>query len=205
MKRGVIVACLCMLTISGVSVSEAAIRQWSFEPSVYGGFVMADADLMVDNDSTLGVRLALSVLPAFQIEAFADSYETKRADSNRSGTSFKEDYVGLRLFGTFLAKEDGRVKPFISVGAGTVNTEFDKLGDTTIANPDPNGPVRIRPDPEKDEATFGEFALGARIFLWRTFNIRPELALRQTRTVGVTHTNVQFTLSVSAFFFGEKQ
>lgn len=188
MKRAVVVASLLAISLAGISLSEAAvIKKWSFEPAVHFGFIQTDADMRIDSSTISGGSLALSIFPSFQVEVIADSFDAEWERSPYDDSNFKNDYKGLRLIGTFRAQDDVRTMPYIVAGAGIVETTFDRGGDLRTL---------------EDDATYGEIGFGVRAFLWRTVNVRGEVALKQSRTVEVTQSNVAFTVYLSAFFFG---
>lgn len=198
MKRGVVVASLLAVLLAGVSLSEAAVvKKWSFEPAVHYGVVQSDKDMNIGSATLIGGSLAFSIFPSFQVEVFADSFEAELESSSFDDSEYTNEYRGLRLIGTFRAQEDVRVMPYIAAGAGYVDTEIDRGGGRRIL---------------EDDGGYGELGVGVRAFLWKTLNVRGELALRQSRTLAipreqtreVTQSNIFFTVYLSAFFFGSE-
>jgi hypothetical protein len=195
MKRGLALAILFSIFILGLSPANAAIRKWSVEPGIYGGPVLMDADLFVEDPIIFGGSLAFSVLPAFQVEIISSSLTAdSQRDSARSGAELKMDTVGIRLLGTFLAEEDIRVMPVLGIGTGNIETEGT------------NGSGRRT---FKKDASYSEAIFGARISLWRDINLRAAGVLRHGRTIdtsgsGTTHVNFQVEIGVSVWLFGAK-
>lgn len=189
MKRAVIVASLLALALAGIQSSEAAvIKKWSVEPAIRASLYTTDADLAIEDTSSFGGSLAFSVLPAFQVELLADEFDAESEDIDKDDTEYKNKYKGIRALGTFLAQEDVRVMPYVGAGYGKVETTFDKGGG--------------RPVLEDDSSTYGEFVLGARVFVWKTLNLRGEFSLKQHRSLDQTQTNTAFSIYLSTFFFG---
>jgi len=189
MKRGVLVACAVAVLLGGLSSSEAAIRRWSGEVGIHGGYEKMDADLEVKDDWIYGATLGLSVFPAFQVEAIFATVSTESAKSAYEGSDFSLDFTGLRLVGTFRAGEDSKVKPYVVAGGGTVKNTFDKGGTRPV---------------DDDNAAYGEIGVGVRYFLWKDLDLRGEAGLRHLRTLGVTQSDFHFTVGVSFFFLGKK-
>jgi opacity protein-like surface antigen len=192
MKRCLVVAVLLAIALAGIQSPEAAvIKKWSVEPAVRGSFYTTDKDLAVDNDTTFSGSLAFSVLPSFQVELFADELNAESLEIEREDTEFTNEYQGIRLIGTLRAQEDERVLPFVGAGYGKVKTTFDRGGDKVLL--------------EDDSSPYFEFTLGARVFVWKSMNIRGEFSLKQHRSLERTQTNTAFSIYLSAFLFGSKE
>lgn len=195
MKRAAVLLFVAALVLAGISPANAeAIRKWSVEPAIHGGFVSLDADLKADDTTFTGASLSLTVHPAFQVEAISTTFSTE-SSLGASGNDYKQEMVGLRLIGTFLADQDVRTMPYIAAGGGKIKSTGDPGGNATKTF--------------EEEASYAEVAFGARVFVWKGFNVRPELGLQHSRTIDEigrdrTHTNFHFTVGLSWFLFGSK-
>jgi len=190
MKRGVVLACALASLAFGASTSEAAaIRKWSVEAGVAGGYNKVDADAELQDSSISGIRVGLAIAPSFSVEAFIDSTSTESAQQVFAGSDFSQDSIGLRLIGTFRSTEDVKAMPYIVAGGGQIKTDFDPGTGAAL---------------ESDEASFGEIGGGVRYFVWKGFSVRGEFAIRQYRTLDVTHADSLFTVGLSWMLGGKK-
>ena len=194
MKRALVLPFVAALFLAGAAPADAAIRKWSVEPAVHGAWMKIDKDLNVDDTSFSGVSLSLSVTPAFQVEAMTSTLTTESDFLDRSDDEYKQDMTGLRVIGTFLSDQDVRTMPYLAAGTGRIKTAADRGGNRAVF---------------EDESSYSEVALGTRIFIWKDFNIRPELGLRHSRTINIagrdtTHANFYFSVGLSWFLFGSK-
>lgn len=188
MKRAVVLAAVATLLLAGLSPAEAAIvKKWSVGVSAHGGFEKVDKNADWNDTLITGARLALSINPAFQVEASYDSFSTDSDDSDSPISDVTVDFTGLRFVGTFFAQEDMKVMPYVAVGVGIQDTKLEfSDGSDTIT----------------DDGTYGELSFGARVFLWRQLHIRAEAGFRQSRTVDVTQTNTHVTVGLAYLFGG---
>jgi len=190
MNRGAILVALLTGVLAAGSSPEAAVRKWSAEVGVNGGFNKLDGDSEIQNTTVAGVRIGLSVLPALQVEVTLDTTSSESTLPAFSGSDFSQDYTGLRLIGSFLATEDVKVNPYIVAGGGLLKTEFDRGGSRPLLD---------------DETTYGEIGVGVRYKIWKDLNARGEIVIRHYRTLEVTHADAQFTAGISFFLFGSKK
>lgn len=194
MKRAAVLLFVAALVLAGITPADAAIRKWSVEPAIHGGFVQTDSDLKADDTTFTGATLGLSVMPSFQVEVTSTTFSTESPSLGQSGNEYKQEMIGLRLVGTFLADQDVRSAPYIAAGGGKIKSTADPGGNKSTF---------------EEEASYAEIAFGARIFVWKGFNVRPELGLQHARTIDIigrdrTHTNYHFTVGLSWLLFGSK-
>lgn len=191
MKRAALPLSALAVLLSLVSAPQAALKKWSIEPSVHGAYYYIDKDAQLEH-TTYGMgRLGLVIFPAFEVEATFEQVSTDSKEERFSNADWQSDFAGLRFLGTFRATEDEKVYPYIVAGVGKVKTTFD----SGIAG---------QPE-EEDSAVYDEVGFGARIFLWKQLNIRPEFALHHYRTLGQTETNARYSVGISYFFLGSKK
>jgi hypothetical protein len=190
MKRGVLLCCLLASVILGASSTHAAaIRRFSIEGGVDGGYNKIDADAEYQNASITGFHVGFALFPNFTIEAMIASTSTESAQQAFAGSDFQVDYAGLRLLASFRATEDVKVVPYIAAGGGRIKVEFDPGNGTPVLD---------------DEATYAEIGAGARYFIWKGLNARGEILIRHARVLDVTHADAHFVLGISWMFGGKE-
>ena len=188
MKRALVLAAVAALLVAGASPAEAAvIKKWSVDAGIHGGWDKIDGDTEWDSNFIAGARIGLSIMPALQIELSYDKISTQPNQDDAGFGDVTIEYTGLRFVGTFFAQEDVNVMPYVAAGVGIEDNEVE-LEDGS--------------DSLTDDGTYGELTFGARVFVWKSLQIRPEFGFRQSNTLGITQTNAHLTVGVSYMFGG---
>lgn len=188
MKRGAALLFLGILLVS-CSSAEAAIRRWSIDPGIYGGYNYVDSDAELDNTFFGGARIGLAVWPSLIFEVTYDSISSKSIDQALSGSDYSEESYGIRLLGTFRAGEDVKVVPYVVGGYGVTDVQFDLGGNRGSRD---------------DETSHEEIGAGVRYFVTKDFSVRPEIVIKHFRAADVTHADVHYQVGLSWFLFGKK-
>jgi hypothetical protein len=186
MKRGAALLSLAILLLF-CSSADAAIRKWSIDPGIYGGYDYIDGDADLDNTFFGGARIGLAVWPSLIFEVTFDSISTE--SSEFSDSDYTEDSYGIRLLGTFRAGEDVKVVPYVVGGYGVTDVQFDRGGNRGF---------------EDDETSHEEIGAGVRYFITKDLSLRPEIIIKHFRAADVTHADVHYQVGVSYFLFGKK-
>ena len=191
MKRAALPLSALAVLLSLVTAPQAALKKWAIEPSVHEAYYYIDKDAQLHHPTYGMGRIGFNVFPAFEVEATFESISTDSKEERFKNSDWQSDFSGLRFLGTFRATEDEKVYPYIVAGLGKVKTTFDS---------------GIAGDPElKDNAVYDEIGFGARVFVWKQLNIRPEFSLHHYRTLGQTQTNARYSVGISYFFLGSKK